>query len=63
MIRRSDGPKTYWGYYQVYLEGISGKNIQKKFPSIFSKTYYTGRVHSILGQNLNGARRRHFGYT
>ena len=24
-------------------------------------TYYTGRVHSILVQNLNGARRRRFG--
>ena len=30
MIRRSAGPKTYWGYYQDYLEGISGKNIKKK---------------------------------
>ena len=26
-------------------------------------TYYTGRVHSILGQNLHGARRRRFGHT
>ena len=30
MIRRSDGPKGYWGYYQDYLEKISGKKIQKK---------------------------------
>ena len=37
MIRHSDGPKAYWSYYQDYLEEISGKNIQKKIPSIFSK--------------------------
>ena len=37
MIRRSDGPKTYWGYYQDYLVQIFGKKIQKKIPSIFSK--------------------------
>ena len=30
MIRRSDGPKGYWGYYQDYLEEISGKKIPKK---------------------------------
>ena len=29
MIRRLDGPTTYWGYYQDYLVGISGKKIQK----------------------------------
>ena len=39
MIRRSDGPKTYWGYYQDYLEEISGKKIPKKIPSIFSKNH------------------------
>ena len=39
MIRRSDGPKAYWGYYQDYLEEISGKKIQKKIPSIFSKNH------------------------
>ena len=39
MIRRSDGPKTYRGYYQDYLEEISGKKIQKKIPSIFSKNH------------------------
>ena len=39
MIRRSDGPKAYWGYYQDYLEKISGKKIQKKIPSIFSKNH------------------------
>ena len=37
MIRRSDGPKTYWGYYQDYLVQIFGKKITKKIPSIFSK--------------------------
>ena len=26
--------------------------------AILTATYYTGRVHSILGQNLNVARRR-----
>ena len=39
MIRRSDGGKAYWGYYQDYLEEISGKKIQKKIPSIFSKNH------------------------
>ena len=39
MIRRSDGPKTYWGYYQDYLEEISWKKIKKKIPSIFSKNH------------------------
>ena len=37
MIRRSDGPKTYWGYYQDYLEEISGKKIQKKFHRFSAK--------------------------
>ena len=29
--------------------------------AILASTYYTGRVHSILGQNLNIARHPHFG--
>ena len=29
--------------------------------AILLSTYYTGRVHSILGQNLKGAHRRSFG--
>ena len=29
MIRRSDGPKTYWGYYQDYLVEIYEKNPKK----------------------------------
>ena len=29
--------------------------------AIWLSKYYNGHVHSILGQNLNGARRRHFG--
>ena len=29
--------------------------------AILASTYYTGPVHSILGQNLNVARRRRFG--
>ena len=31
MIRHySDGPKTYWGYYQDYLVQIDGKKIPPK---------------------------------
>ena len=30
MIRRSDGPKTYWGYYQDYLVQIYEKKSKKK---------------------------------
>ena len=30
MIRCSDRPKTYWGYYQDYLVYISEKKILKK---------------------------------
>ena len=30
MIRRSDGIKIYWGYYQDSLVEISGKKIRKK---------------------------------
>ena len=30
MIRRSDGPKTYWGYYQDYLVQIYEKKNPKK---------------------------------
>ena len=37
MIRRSDGPKSYWGYYQDYLVQISGKKIQKILTSIFGQ--------------------------
>ena len=37
MIRCSDGPKTYWGYYQDYVIQIYGKKIRKKIASIFSK--------------------------
>ena len=37
MIRYSDGPKTYWGYYQDYLVQIYGKKIPQKITSIFSK--------------------------
>ena len=29
MIRRSDGPKTYWEYYQDYLVQIYEKNPKK----------------------------------
>ena len=37
MIRRSDGPKTCWGYYQDYLGQVFATKIRKKIPSIFSK--------------------------
>ena len=37
MIRHSDGPKTYWGYYQDYLVQIYEKKIQKKLTSIFGQ--------------------------
>ena len=39
MIRRLDGPKTYWGYYQDYLVEIYGKKCKNKIPSIFSKNH------------------------
>ena len=39
MTRHSDGPKTYWGYYQDYLVQIYGKKIPKNIPSIFSKNH------------------------
>ena len=31
MIRYSDGPKTYSGYYQDYLVQIYGKKIPQKY--------------------------------
>ena len=34
MIRRSDGPKTYWGSYQDYLVQICKKIPKKKFQRI-----------------------------
>ena len=37
MIRCSDRPKTYWGYYQDYLVYISEKNNLKKMTLIFFK--------------------------
>ena len=35
--------------------------VQKVNGRIQYNTYYTGRVHSILGPNLNIARQPHFG--
>ena len=35
--------------------------VRRREQAIWLSTYYTGHVHSILGQNLNGARRRRFG--
>ena len=37
------------------------RQVRRWEQAILPSTYYTGRVHSILGQNLNGARRRRFG--
>ena len=37
MIRCSDGPKSYWGYYQTYLVQISGNKSKKKITLIFSQ--------------------------
>ena len=37
MIRHSDWPKTYWGYYHYYLVQIFEKKNPQKIPSIFSK--------------------------
>ena len=34
---RSDGSKSYLGYYQDYLVRIYGKKSKKKFTSIFSQ--------------------------
>ena len=39
------------------------RQVRRWEQAILPSTYYTGRVHSILGQNLNGARRRRFGHT
>ena len=32
MIRRSDGPKSYWGYYQDYLVQIYVNKSKKNSP-------------------------------
>ena len=37
MIRRSDGPKTYWGYYQDYLVQIYEKKSKKNWPRFSAK--------------------------
>ena len=37
MIRRPDGPKSYWGYYQDYLVQISGKKSKKNWPRFSAK--------------------------
>ena len=47
MIRRSDGPKSYWGYYQDYLVQISGKKIQKILTSIFGQKSKISQGYSM----------------
>ena len=37
MIRCSNGPKTYWGYYQDYLVQIFGKKSKKSCPWFSAK--------------------------
>ena len=37
MIRRSDGPKSYWRYYQDYLVQIYGKKSKKNSPGFSVK--------------------------
>ena len=37
MIRHSDGPKTYWGYYQDYLVQIYEKKSKKNWPRFSAK--------------------------
>ena len=64
MIRCSDGPKTYWGYYQDYLVQIFGKKIQKSWPwfSAKNRKFPKGLVWpKKIGRNGDGGRRRKFG--
>ena len=51
MIRSSDGGKAYWGYYQDYLEEISGK---KKFHRFSAKIIR--RNGEKNGRNASGNR-------
>ena len=39
------------------------RQVRRWEQAILPSTYYTGRVHSILIQNLNGSRRRRFDHT
>ena len=56
MIRYSDGPKTYWGYYQDYLVQIDGKKIPKKNYIDFQQKIV--RLYSMAktGRNASGGR-------
>ena len=47
-------------YFSKLLTSLC-RQIRRWEHTILLSTYYTGCVHSILGQNLNGARRRRFG--
>ena len=48
MIQHSDGPKTYWGYYQDYLVQIYGKKIPQKLTSIFGqKSKFPKGIYSM----------------
>ena len=48
MIRCSDGPKSYRGYYQENLAQISGKKIQKKLPRFSAKLHDPGHARQKL---------------
>ena len=47
MIRRSDGPKTYWGYYQDYLVEIYEKKSKKNSPRFSAKNQNFLRRHLL----------------
>ena len=47
-------------YFNKLLPSIFRK-VRQQERAILASTYYTGHVHSILGRNLNVARRRRFG--
>ena len=54
--------RVYLGkpYFNKLLTSVC-RQVRRWEQAIWLSTYYTGHVHSILGQNLNGARRRRFG--
>ena len=56
MIPSSDGPKTYWGYYQDFLVQIYGQKFLKKNPSIFSKNPKGIVMRNKNGRNGSGGR-------
>ena len=47
-------------YFNKFSRSVL-KEVRRSELAILASAYYTGRVHSILGQNLNIARHPHFG--